>query len=122
MTDRRDPSPHNLLIRFWCDTYEAHAGAKYPFSGGKDGATIKWLLSLYTIDDVKSYMVAFFEIEDEFIEQSGYSLGVFRGCLPKIIQFVRKGPARPKLHMDTVINHNAGVIEELTGRKLRRVQ
>jgi hypothetical protein len=91
VTDRRDPSQANVLIRFWCDEYERHAGAKYPFAGGKDGKTIKDLRAIYSDDDLRTYMAAFFEIEDDFIQNSGYSLGVFRGCLPKVIAFVKRG-------------------------------
>jgi hypothetical protein len=91
MTDRRDPSPHNVLIRFWCDEYEKRIGTKYPFNGGKDAKTIQWLRGLYSDEDIRGFICAFFEIEDEFIQNSGYSLGVFRGCLPKVIQFVNRG-------------------------------
>lgn len=92
MTDRRDTSSHNLLIRFWCDEYERRVGAKYPFQGGKDGKTIKWLLELYSEDDARTFMAAFFDLEDDFIQNSGYGLGVFRGCLPKVIQHVKRKP------------------------------
>jgi hypothetical protein len=94
MTDRRDPSPHNELARFWCDTYQRHVGGKYPFNGGKDGAAIKWLRSIYTDDEIRTYMAAFFEMDDEFFQSAGYSMGVFRGCLPKVIQHVKRGPKR----------------------------
>lgn len=94
MTDRRDPSPHNALIRFWCDRYEQHVGVKYPFMGGKDGKAIKDLLAIYSDDQLRTFIAAFFEIEDDFIQQSGYSLGVFRGCLPKVIAFIGRGQRR----------------------------
>jgi hypothetical protein len=90
MTDRRDPSPHNELVRFWCDTYQARMGTRYPFQGGKDGATIKWLREMYSDDEIRGFMRGFFEIEDAFIEDAGHSMGVFRATLPKVIQFVRK--------------------------------
>lgn len=94
MTDRRDPSPHNELVRFWCDRYKEHVGFPYPFAGGKDGATIKQLRTLYSDDQLRTFIAAFFEMEDEFISNSGYSLGVFRGCLPKVIAFVSRGLKR----------------------------
>ena len=79
-------SPHTEMIRFWCDTYQQRTGSKYPFAGGKDGATIKWLRSIYTDEEIRSYMTVFFEMDDDFIQQSGFALGVFRGCLPKVIR------------------------------------
>jgi hypothetical protein len=96
VTERLDPSAHNALVRYWCDTYEQHVGAKYPFQGGKDGKTIKWLREMYEDDDIQQFMTGFFEIEDDFIQNSGYSLGVFRGTLPKVIQFVKRDKQQPK--------------------------
>lgn len=82
--------PHAHLIQFWCDTYERHVGTKYPFMGGKDGKAIKDLRAIYSDDQLRTFMAAFFEIDDEFIQQSGYSLGVFRGCLPKVITYLKR--------------------------------
>lgn len=33
MSARNDPHAH--LVAFWCDLYQSHVGAKYPFNGGK---------------------------------------------------------------------------------------
>lgn len=96
MTERRSPTAHNEIVSFWCDLYQERLGTKYPFNGGKDGATVKWLRGMYSNDEIKEFMAAFFDIEDDFIEQSGRSLGVFRGCLPKVIQFVKKGQTAKK--------------------------
>lgn len=81
---------HKGLIEFWCDGYQAKVGAKYPFQRGKDAAAIKWLLETYTEDEVQAYMRAFFEIRDPFIAKAGYSLGVFRACLPKVQQYAQR--------------------------------
>jgi hypothetical protein len=112
VTDRRDPSQANVLIRFWCDEYERHAGAKYPFAGGKDGKTIKDLRAIYSDDDLRTFIAAFFEMDDEFIQNSGYSLGVFRGCLPKVIRFVKCGPTQAQ-----VSRSSATVLRTLLGGK-----
>lgn len=85
---------HADLIRFWCDRYKEHVGFAYPFAAGKDGKAIKDLRGMYSDDQLRTFMAAFFEIEDDFIQNSGYSLGVFRGCLPKVITFVARGPQR----------------------------
>lgn len=70
--------------------YQEHVGTRYPFNGGKDAKILKELREIYSDEDLQIFMVAFFEIEDGFIEDSGYGLGVFRGCLPKVIQFVQR--------------------------------
>ena len=72
------------LLTHFDDLYLARWGFKYLFSG-KDAKCMKDLLAVYKADDVKAFMSAFFASHDEFIQNSGYSLSVFRGCLPKVI-------------------------------------
>lgn len=96
MTERRDPAGHVIRDLLACfDTlYQAQSGRRYPFSGGRDAKMMKDLLNFYGEAEIRTFMAAFFEMDDPFIEQSGYSLQVFRGCLPKVIQYVDRGPAR----------------------------
>lgn len=82
---------HAQLVAFWHQLYKENVGAAYFFQGGKDGKTIKDLRAVYSDDEIRSFMAGFFEIEDDFIQNSGYSLGAFRGTLPKVIQFVKRG-------------------------------
>ena len=116
MTERRDSSEHNQLIRFWCDTYQERVGVRYPFNGGKDGATVKWLRSMYTDDEIRTFMVAFFDMEDEWIEDKGHSLGLLRSCLPKVIQFVRRGQQQvPKKAPANLTGIQAWMYKKATG-------
>lgn len=113
---------HTAIVAFWCDTYAAHVGAKYPFNGGKDGKTIKWLRELYGDDDIKAYIVAFFDLDDEFIQQSGFGLGVFRGCLPKVIAATVQAKPKPDMHghvppCRTRDDCNRRHFEEVTGKR-----
>jgi len=84
-------APIKALLTFWDELYVSHIGARYPFNGGRDSKWVKEWRAVYTDDELKTFMAAFFEIEDDFIQASGYGLGVFRGCLPKVIQFVKRG-------------------------------
>ena len=89
MTRCSEPAAHPIkdLLSFFDELYTTHVGARYPFNGGKDAKIVQLLREVYSDEDIRTYMTAFFEIHDEFIEQSGYGLGVFRGCLPKVITF-----------------------------------
>lgn len=95
-------NPIKELATFYDVRYQAHVGTRYPFNGGKDAKILKELREIYSDDDLHIYMVAFFEIEDGFIEDSGYGLGVFRGCLPKVIQYVRR-QGRPRVRAITAL-------------------
>jgi len=91
--EQRVPIDHPIrdLLVFFDERYREHTGGtKYPFVGGRDAKVIDGLRALYTDEELRTFMAAFFEIPDEFIVQSGHSLQVFRGCLPKIIRFVSR--------------------------------
>ena len=83
------------LLTIFDGLYQSKVGAKYPVHQGKDGALLKGLRAIYSDEDIARYMRAFFEIEDEFIQNSGYSIGCFRGCLPKVIAWANKVQKRP---------------------------
>jgi hypothetical protein len=80
------------LLSIFDALYNSKTGARYPVNGGKDGKLLKDLRAIYSDEDIARYMQAFFAIEDDFIEQSGYSIGCFRGCLPKVIAFANRKP------------------------------
>lgn len=72
------------LLTHFDDCYLARWGFKYLFSG-KDAKLMKDLLAVYSPEDIKAFMTAFFASHDEFIQGTGFSLGAFRACLPKVI-------------------------------------
>lgn len=80
------PNPIKDLASHFDGLYQAaHEGVRYPFHGGKDARILKELREIYSDGDLRRYMAVFFASDDEFIQSSGYSLGVFRGCLAKVI-------------------------------------
>lgn len=81
-------------MAFWDGLYFKAMDTRYPFNSGRDSKWIKEWLAVYSDNELRAFMAAFFEIEDDFIQNSGYGLGVFRGCLPKVIQFVKRGQKR----------------------------
>lgn len=83
------------LLTHFDDLYLARWNFRYLFSG-KDAKLMKELLAVYQPEDVKSFMSAFFASHDEFIQQSGYSLSVFRGCLPKVIAAMQQAKPRER--------------------------
>ena len=114
MTDRHEPAAHPIrdLLSFFDGLYAKHVGARYPVNGGKDAKIVQLLREVYSDEDIRIYMTAFFEIQDEFIEQSGYGLGVFRGCLPKVIAFAKGQHVRKP-----VMNEAAASVFRVIGGK-----
>lgn len=95
MDERRKDHPIRELLSHYDALYTARYGTRYPFNGGRDAKAMQGLREMYADDQIKALMDGYFAIEDDFIESTGHSLGAFRGCLPKVIQFLR-GP-KPKV-------------------------
>ena len=91
-------NPIKDLAVFFDAKYAEHVGTRYPFNNGKDAKILKDLREIYSDEDLRGYMTAFFEVDDEFIQESGYGLGVFRGCLPKVIAHVQKSKPKADMH------------------------
>jgi hypothetical protein len=81
------------LLSHYDAAFAKKFGVKYPISASKDAALAKQLLALYTLDQLTAWVDDFFALEDEWIEKSGYSFGVFRSQLGKVIA-VEKTPSR----------------------------
>lgn len=95
---RRKVADHPIRDLLAC--FDAHyleqTGVRYPFSPGKDAKLMQGLRALYTDEQIRQFIGAYFASDDPFIQASGYSFGVFRGCLPQLIQQAQ-GARRPVL-------------------------
>lgn len=89
MTDRRDPSPHNALIRYWVDLYADLRGVKYPFQP-RDAKVIKDLRAMYPDDELQTLMRGYLEMDDDWLEDKGRPLHLMPGSLTKVLKFVRR--------------------------------
>lgn len=67
------------------EAYLATFGAHAPFTRGKDGKLAQQLVERYELRQIREWIPMFFEMRDPFIEQSGYTFGVFVACLGKVI-------------------------------------
>jgi len=76
--------------------YKRKLGVRYPVNGGKDSKLVKDLLGLYSQVELESFISAYFLMEDPFFRETGYSLGCFRGCLPKVIRHCHETLAKTK--------------------------
>ena len=81
-------SEHKALIEFWMSECERTTGIKYLFQAGKDGATIKRVLTqLKSLELAKVFVADFFQNPDDFVlNKSGFTIGVFATQLNKIAQ------------------------------------
>lgn len=84
--------PIREFLGFYQERFEARFGGKPNVQGGKDAKLVQGLLRRYGGEVLRRYLLAFLESDDEFIQRSGYTLGVFSVCLNKVIVQGGNGP------------------------------
>jgi hypothetical protein len=81
------------LLTHYDAAFRKRFNEKYPVTA-KDAALAKRLLGIYELEQLTEWVDKFFELDDAWIKQTGYSFGVFSACLPKVI--ARSVPKEPK--------------------------
>ena len=98
--------PIREFLGFYQERFEARFGGKPNLQGGKDAKLVQGLLQRYGDEALRHYLVAFLDSDDDFIQHSGYTLGVFSVCLNKVI--VQGGDGQmPRLMPRTQANLSA---------------
>lgn len=82
----------SLFINYVSETFKNKTGEKICIDGGKDGSLVKGLLRTYGLDRLKGLWDTFLASTDPFIEQAGFSIGVFKSQINKLLT---KAPLKP---------------------------
>jgi hypothetical protein len=72
------------LLSHYDEAYRLHFGARYPVTA-TDAALAKRLLGLYSGEQLQKWIDLFFDTDDPWIKNTGYSFGVFSACLSQVI-------------------------------------
>jgi len=74
-----------ILIDYHFENFGKHfPGKRYVVNGAKEGKLLGKLLQTFDEDGVKAIDDALFTIDDPFIKQSGYTIGVLYACANKL--------------------------------------
>jgi len=71
------------FLKYWGESFQKEIGEPYPFSFNKDGRMAKDLLKLYSPETLEEVTKAFFK--DEWCKCRGFSFGLFRGQLGRLL-------------------------------------
>ncbi len=85
LAKKKTPSPVKVAIDYYHDKFKDRFGEKPIISGKKDGNLIKQVVNKYGIKKTKELLDKFFEVDDKFIQQSGYTIGVFYTQVNKLL-------------------------------------
>ena len=84
IADTKTVSPHKQVIDHYHNKFLSIFGEKPLIDGGKDGNIIKKLLQNCSSDRLIELLDKFFELDDPFIRESGYTIGVFKTQINKL--------------------------------------
>ena len=76
--------PHKQAIEYFVQAYKTKTGDKYIFHGGKDGSLIQAILKTIDFEDFKKRVDLFFSCNNSFVEEAGYTIGVFNSQINKL--------------------------------------
>jgi len=91
-----NPDVKTFMNFAFCRFEEMTNGEKMTIDGKKDGAIVKKLLGTYGLDRLKGLWDAFMQSDDPFIRKAGWSIGVFKSQVNKLVtaEHAPKPPAR----------------------------
>jgi len=89
-----------LFIDYYYEEFKKRFRAAPIINGGKDGSLVKELLGTIGLEELKRLLGLFFKAEDEFIKDSGYTIGVFKSQINKLI--TGGGHGKDRLHDERI--------------------
>lgn len=92
MVYRRSPqqAPTRELLTYFDALHLDHLGERAVINGGKDAKLLAGLCQSHGPERIKELMRLFFESDDEWIQQAGYTVGMFHSQAGKLIARQRK--------------------------------
>ena len=107
-------SPTKIVPRDLLAVYDAEYRKRFntaaPIVGKKDAPLAARLLKLYSFDELSSWVRLYFDVPDKFIQNSGYTFGVFSACIAKVIQHDRRLATRVTVNTQPVSNATLAVL------------
>lgn len=98
--DRRNSGDHRKAFAVYQELFLAKFGAKPNIEGGKDGVIIATVLKKYGFTQTDQMLRTFFGSRDPFIQKSGYTLGVFKSQINKLLVDLTKS-SHPQMSRKT---------------------
>ncbi|MBI4524803.1 MAG: helix-turn-helix domain-containing protein [Deltaproteobacteria bacterium] len=109
-----DPMVKEILSHF-LEAYRRYVEKPYHVARGKDERLINDLLRTFSAEELKDYVVRFFELDDQWVEKAGRTVGVFHSQINKLASNRGNGSAEKPAAKDL----GDGFVE-FDGRRMSR--
>ncbi|NDF00129.1 MAG: hypothetical protein EB034_17920 [Verrucomicrobia bacterium] len=98
MSDLFGDTPTKIVPRDLLAVYDAEFRRRFhtaaPIVGKKDAPLAARLLRMYSFDELSSWVRLYFDVPDKFIQQGGFTFGIFSACIAKVIAHDRRLASR----------------------------
>jgi hypothetical protein len=88
---KADPDVKTFILE-WEEIWTQKFGEPYTISWGKEGKLVKEILKTHSLQDLRELRDEFFRSQDQFIKAGGYSIGVFKTQLNRLVVTKRDDP------------------------------
>lgn len=75
---KKNSGDHAVFIDYFCQQWHDRFGKPYSFAKGKDGASVKAMLEVCCLEELKDLTDTYLGLEDKFIAENGYSISIMR--------------------------------------------
>ena len=104
MSDLFGDTPTKIVPRDLLAVYDAEFRRRFhtaaPIVGKKDAPLAARLLRMYSFDELSSWVRLYFDVPDKFIQQGGFTFGIFSACIAKVIAHDRRLASRIVVHRE----------------------
>jgi uncharacterized protein YdaU (DUF1376 family) len=87
----QSPAPTRELLTLFSELHQKRFGTPAEISGKKDGAILAAMFRQRGLEETRRLVAAFFELRDPWVQERGFSVGVFKTQIAKLLA---KRPAR----------------------------
>jgi len=79
------------FVNWYCKTYQELRKSPY-LRGGKDYGLVVEILKVFSLSELKSLAEKFLKEEDPFVKKAGYTIGVFKTMVNRLVMTKEKKP------------------------------
>jgi len=85
-------NPNVVALMYWQKRHKEILDQPYLTTYGKDTRLLKDIINVYNLEQVMRFIDIFFGmlLTDDFLQNSGATIGVFKTQIPKILMHVRE--------------------------------
>ena len=84
------PASSHALLAVYEAEFQRRFKTPAPIVWRKDAPNAARLLRRYSLQQLSAWVPLYFDVPDQFIQQGGFTFGIFTSCIAKVMQYARR--------------------------------